>query len=492
VQGELVAADQEEIARLRQKNAVFQALATLFEDFIHLAGATDRPEVIHGLLQKVVEVSAELTGAEHGSLFLLDRSGMVIDSLLARGNLSPGQVSTLVSTVLDKGLAGWVRRHGQIGLVADTATDERWLTLPDQPFEARSALAVPIISGERILAILTLMHSRPGHFSSDAAELMRLTAGQMALVLENANLFSRLNQSLASLSRAKHEIEIYSKALDKELEKGRQIQKDFLPSRLPALSQWQIEAFFHPARQVAGDFYDVFALPGGYIGLVMADVCDKGVGSALFMALFRSLIRVFSGQAQLSRTAIDVEKQAVGGEASASPARPSDHHLDALRTIALTNDYIAQEHDRMCMFATVFFGVLDPRNGSLYYINGGHEPVYHIGRQGIRATFTPTGPAVGLAPKMTFTYKQVQMAPGEILFAYTDGVTEARSPEGELFSKNRLTRLISPPTTNARELLEQVRKALFSHIGKAPQDDDITLLVIQRMAAKEPDGRSAR
>ena len=478
-----MAVDEAEIVRLRQKNAAFQALATLFGDFIHLAGTTDRPEVIQGLLQKVVDVSADLTGAEHGSLFLLDPSGRVIDSLLARGNLSPQQASTLIGTVLDKGLAGWVRRHRQIGLVDDTTTDERWLILTDQPFALRSALSVPIISAERLLAILTLMHSRPGHFTPDAAELMRLTASQMALVLENANLFARLNQSLASLAKAKHEIELYSKALDNELEKGRRIQKDFLPSQLPALEQWQIEAFFHPARQVAGDFYDVFALPGGFIGLVMADVCDKGVGSALFMALFRSLIRVFSGQAQLSRTTIDVEKQAVGGDASTSPARPSDH-LHALRTVALTNDYIAQEHARMCMFATVFFGVLDPQNGALYYINAGHEPVYLIGRDGIKATFTPTGPAVGLAPKMTFTYKPVQMAPGDILFAYTDGVSEARSPEGELFSKTRLTQLISTPATGLPELVKQVQEALFSHIGTAPQDDDITLLAIQRLAAK--------
>jgi phosphoserine phosphatase RsbU/P len=405
---------------------------------------------------------------------------MVVDSLLVRGDLSPRQVSTIVSKVLDKGLAGWVRRHRKIGLVADTATDERWLPLADQPFAARSALSVPIISGERILAILTLMHSRPGHFSSDAAELMRLTAGQMALVLENANLFSRLNRSLASLAKAKHEIELYSKALDNELAKGRQIQKDFLPSQVPALAQWQIEAFFHPARQVAGDFYDVFTLPGGYVGLVMADVCDKGVGSALFMALFRSLIRVFSGQAQLSRTALDVEKHTVGGEASASSARPSNH-LDALRAIALTNDYIAQEHGRMCMFATVFFGVLDPDTGSLYYINGGHEPVYLIGPEGIRTTFSPTGPAVGLAPKMTFTYKQVRITPGEILFAYTDGVSEARSPNGELFSKKQLTELIRTPTTGVPELIQRVQEALFNHIGKAPQDDDITLLAVQRM-----------
>jgi serine phosphatase RsbU (regulator of sigma subunit) len=86
---------------------------------------------------------------------------------------------------------------------------------------------------------------------------------------------------------------------------------------------------------------------------------------------------------------------------------------------------------------------------------------------------------------MTFTYKQVRMAPGEILFTYTDGVSEARSPNGELFCKKRLTELICTPTAGVPELIQRVRQTLFSHIGTAPQDDDITLLAVQRMAGKD-------
>jgi sigma-B regulation protein RsbU (phosphoserine phosphatase) len=145
---------------------------------------------------------------------------------------------------------------------------------------------------------------------------------------------------------------------------------NFLPRQLPRLPNWHIEEFFFPARRVSGDFYDAFMLPGGYIGLVIGDVCDKGVGSALFMALYRSLIRIFSGQAQLKTSMIDTPSHTVGGKrdsASNTPYNPGE----AMRAVSLTNDYIAQNNE-MCMFATLFFGVLDPENGKLIYVNGGH------------------------------------------------------------------------------------------------------------------------
>ena len=105
------------------------------------------------------------------------------------------------------------------------------------------------------------------------------------------------------------------KIIEFELEKGRQIQKEFLPSQIPQLPDWDIATCFYPAGKVSGDFYDVFMLPGGCMGLVIADVCDKGVGSALYMALFRSLIRVFSEQA----LTIEVSAKAAGASA--------DNHL---------------------------------------------------------------------------------------------------------------------------------------------------------------------
>ena len=459
-------------------STAFQAQSELFERFISMARSPDEPEVVNVLLRKAVDIAISLTGADHGSLILLDSDGSVVDSILSRGDISDKFKASLIESTFKKGLAGWVRRHQKVGLVDDTHTDDRWLTFPDQPYIARSALALPIISGEVLLGILTLKHSQPYHFTQEIVELIRVTATQMAMVLENACLFSNLSNSLQSLGIANQKIEAYSRALDKELENCRQIQKSFLPTQLPELDGWDFEEFFFPARHVSGDFYDAFMLPGDYVGLAIGDVCDKGVGSALFMALYRSLIRIFSGQAQLKRSLIDTQLQTVGGTVDPGSVR-QQNHVEAIRTVALTNDYIAQGNE-MCMFATMFFGVLNPENGELIYINGGHEPVFVIDRDGIRERLLPTGPAVGLIPQTKFNYKMIHLNPGDILFAYTDGVIDARSPGEARFTRKDLVSLLSQPVATALDLMQRIETRLFAHIGEAPQEDDITMLTIQR------------
>jgi sigma-B regulation protein RsbU (phosphoserine phosphatase) len=459
--------------------AAFQAQSALFEKFISMARSPDEPEVAEAMLQETIGISTELTGAELGSLILLNSDGVVIDSILSRGKVSPELNSALIKSVLEKGLAGWVMRHGSIGLVNDTCEDSRWLILPDQPYTARSALALPIISNEMLLGVLTLMHSKPHYFTEKIVELIKITANQMALVLENLYLFSNLNNSLQSLGKANKEIAAYSEALGLELEKCRQIQREFLPKHLPHVGDWQIEEFFFPASRVGGDFYDAFMLPGDFIGFVIGDVCDKGVGSALFMALIRSLIRIFAGQAQLSRSLVDTKSQTVGGAFQSDSIRKYKH-LDAIRAVALTNDYIAQEHDEMCMFATLFFGVLDPKSGRLVYVSGGHEAVFVIDQNGIRDRLLPTGPAVGLHLHAQFKYKQTRLKPGDILFSYTDGVIDARSPDKERFTRKRLNALLSEPVSDVFELMQRIGTQVFSHIGTAPQEDDITMLTLQR------------
>jgi sigma-B regulation protein RsbU (phosphoserine phosphatase) len=467
-----------ELAKLKKEKAAFQAQSALFEKFISMARSPDEPEVIKAMLRETIEISIELTGAELGSLILLDSNGVVVDSILCRGETSPELSSALIESVLKKGLAGWVIRHGKIGLVADTTRDDRWLIFSDQPYSAGSALALPIISGEMQLGVLTLVHSKPGHFTEEIAEVMKTTANQAALVIENAYLFDNLNESFESLGKANKKIAAYSRALDRELENCRQIQKSFLPRQLPQLPDWRIEEFFFPARRVSGDFYDVFMLPGGYCGLVIGDVCDKGVGSALFMALYRSLIRIFSGQARLSRSPIDRQSQTVGGTSDSASIRDYNQ-VGAMRAVALTNDYIAQDNE-LCMFATIFFGVLDPKDGMLVYINAGHETVFVIDRNGAMESLLPTGPAVGLILEAKFEYKQIRLMPGDILFAYTDGVSDARSPGEERFTRKRLISLLSQPVATDFELMERIGTHLFAHIGKAPQEDDITMLTLQR------------
>ncbi len=294
---------------------------------------------------------------------------------------------------------------------------------------------------------------------------------------------SHRKQAQDELKKTFNQLETYSRALNKELEKGREIQQNFLPVQLPELEGWELRTYFQPARQVAGDYYDVFHLPDGRIGIVIADVCDKGVGAALFMALFRSLIRIFSGQFEINAGACPGGSLAVDMPVEISPG--SDEALsaqehEALRAVVHTNNYVARNHGDLGMFATLVFGVLDPRTGQMSYINAGHDPLYVIAAKGgIRSRLEPTGPAVGLAIDATFRIARTRIEPGEIFLGFTDGVPEAATREGEMFGTRRLNELINSRFGTAADLITAIAEEVQRHTGDAEQFDDITMLALR-------------
>jgi serine phosphatase RsbU (regulator of sigma subunit) len=270
------------------------------------------------------------------------------------------------------------------------------------------------------------------------------------------------------------------KMVEFELEKGQKIQREFLPSTIPSFPDWNIATCFFPAGKVSGDFYDVFKFSDGNVGLVIADVCDKGVGSALYMALFRSLIRVFAEQAAFSDP---MAISRIDHSSSLITAAPSSDNKEIirLRAVPFTNNYIAQTHGDEGMFATLFFGVLNPESGQLYYINAGHEPLYLIDSKGVKKALDPTGPAVGMWPNSAYETGQIHFDQGDMLIGYTDGVTEARSPADELFTRGRLKTLVEQPFNSATEMLDRIKTNLFDFIDIAPRGDDVTMLAVQRV-----------
>ena len=262
------------------------------------------------------------------------------------------------------------------------------------------------------------------------------------------------------------------------------MQSNFLPDRLPSKAGWEFTAYIKPARQVSGDFYDVFELPSGQVGMVIADVCDKGVGAALFMALFRSLMRIFSGQTELKGLKLSGENPMPDSALPTTEADNSEvYPIGALEAVRMTNNYIIQNHDELSMFATLFFGVLSPDTGMLTYVSGGHEPVFVIGSSGRIKRLTHTGPAVGLAADARFHMEQIHLEPGDAMLGYTDGVTEARSPKGDFFGRKRLEMLLNERFLSADDLIEHIKSNLFAFTGDAAQEDDITLLAVKRSPA---------
>lgn len=261
--------------------------------------------------------------------------------------------------------------------------------------------------------------------------------------------------------------------LRREMSVARNIQRDFLPESLPEVRDLELEAALRPARDVSGDFYDCFLLSSGEVILVVGDVCDKGVGAALFMALFRSLIRasadpVGGGAIQMIGGRHTVVMQALQ---SASPA-------DLLTRVAgFTNDYIARLHGRTNMFATVFLASLEPYSGELVYVNAGHEPALVIAPDGGIEELRPTGPALGMLPDSRFTAVTRQLEKGHSLFAFTDGLVEARSPTGEVYGAERLREVLRAQRSGpASELVSAVLDALQTFGRHSDPHDDLTML----------------
>lgn len=285
-------------------------------------------------------------------------------------------------------------------------------------------------------------------------------------------LRARLEASLEK-KRLRDQEQLYLKGLERELEIGRQIQAGFLPEVLPQPSGWEVAAHFQAAREVAGDFYDAFPLARGEkVGLVLGDVCGKGVGAALFMTLFRSLIRV---------SAMTYFTSAPPAPAVSEPSLNDDVALLG-RIINLTNNYVARTHHRASMFASLFLGVLNLSSGALAYVNGGHEAPVILGPAGVKSTLEPTGPIVGIFAGAKFNIKQAQLDPGDLLVVYTDGVTDALNSAGEMFGRENLTALLAQSAPSAPALLDGIESSLRTHVAGANQYDDITLLAVRRMA----------
>jgi sigma-B regulation protein RsbU (phosphoserine phosphatase) len=276
-----------------------------------------------------------------------------------------------------------------------------------------------------------------------------ITRQQDDLLEANAHLEQRVVERTEELRRTMAEKE----RISSELRIASEIQKSILPRTFPAFPEredFEIFAQTIPAREMGGDFYDFFLIDPGHLGFVIADVSDKGVPAAIFMAVSRSLIKA---------TAL---KGVAPGE--------------CLRHV---NGLLCPDNDS-AMFVTVFYGVLDTRTGDLDYSNAGHNLPYLLRIGGaIESVHGTGGMALGVMEGITFETKRVRLRTGDAVFLYTDGITEAMDPDGRLFSDDRLRLFLReihglPPTEQLRRTVAEVRA--FS--AGAPQSDDITALAL--------------
>jgi len=280
-------------------------------------------------------------------------------------------------------------------------------------------------------------------------------------------LHARIASSLEK-KRLRDIQQLYLKSLQREFEIARDIQMSFLPAELPKVEGWEIAAYFKAAREVAGDFYDAFPTPDGNFACIIGDVCGKGVGAALFMTLFRSLIRA-TATSDLACAGVDNRK-----------LLPAERLQNV---ISFTNHYITETHaDASMSFSTVFIGIFDLKKDTLVYMNCGNEPPLLVGRRGPVTALAPTGPVVGMLPEAKFAVEEIPFAAGDLLLTFTDGITDALDEQIVAFGAERVQNLLAGNSTSPQVLLDYIQAELQRYIGKAEQFDDITILAVKKLS----------
>ncbi len=300
---------------------------------------------------------------------------------------------------------------------------------------ATHLLWAPLMARETVLGAVWL--ARPASeavFAAGDLKLLTALAAQAAAFVDNARL---------------HQRALAQERMAQELELAYEVQARLMPGEMPARDGWEVVGFWRPAREVSGDFYDLLPRAEG-LGVVVADVADKGMPAALFMAVVRSLLRAASTAAGPSQTVANVNRLAA---------------LDAADG----------------MFVTLWYGVLEP-DGGVRYVNAGHNPPLVVRSDGRVERLTRTGILVGWDPDAAYGEGAVALEPGDLLVAYTDGVTEARDAAGADFGEERLTELVRAlRREGAPEVLAAVRGALDEFVGGAAVHDDCTLVVARRV-----------
>lgn len=305
-------------------------------------------------------------------------------------------------------------------------------------FELEAILLVPLVARQQVVGALGVdQGSRSRRFTEHEIEVVKGIANQAAVAIERARLSEQAD---------------LKKRLDYELGLARQIQTSFLPLRVPQSDGYELAPAWRSAREVSGDFYDFLEFADGRVGMVIADVSDKGLPASLFMVLTRTVIRTMAF------------------------GKPTPHEA-----LARANDLIiADAHSDM--FVTAFYGVLDSTTGRLEYSNAGHNPpLWYSHTHGTVTTLKGHGMALGIHPNLDENEDHIELAPGDVVLLYTDGVTDALNADEQEFGMERLADLLAEhQALPAEDLIAEILRAVDEFSAGVPQFDDVTMVAVKR------------
>lgn len=406
-------------------------LALLYRLSQTFNSSLDLDEVLNTVMDEVIATAR----AERGFLMLRDAEG-TLEFRAARGmdqkTIDDPQFQVSRSVVER------VASEGQPVLTSDAQIDDRFsMRQSVLILGLRSILCVPLNIKDQVLGVVYVDNRlQAGIFIDDHLELLTAIASSAAIAIENARLY---------------QIAVEKGRLERELQMAREVQASLLPRQTPQVPGWEFVACWRPAREVAGDFYDFIPGDQGQLGLVIADVTDKGMPAALFMALSRSIVRA----------------------SVASATSPAEGIARANRLICADS--------AGGMFVTLFYALLNPAANELTYVNAGHNPplLCRVNQDQL-TKLTLTGIPAGIDPDATYEQRTLYLYPGDFVVFYTDGVTDAINAREQEFGMARLERILTDHCgAPATDIMAALEAAVDDFIGSTAPFDDIAMMVVK-------------
>jgi sigma-B regulation protein RsbU (phosphoserine phosphatase) len=413
----------------------------LLEVFHSTRGTLD----LHETLDRLLDALQLLVPFDAAGIFVLrdevapPRVGALVEQIAGVSWRGFPPRSPLTDPMLrdGKGIVGHVIRTGEVVCAADVRLDPRYIEGREA---TRSEVAVPIQLDGRTIGAFNLESDVPAAFRSKDVEVLSFFAEATAMAVEKAMLHQRLTSA---------------DELDRQIRTAQRVQERLLPTELPDVPGHELAGICLPSTRVGGDYFDFVPVPGGQMGLIVADVSGHGLSAAIIMSAFRALARTCLRAGQ------------------------------PLDKVAETLDRELPDTTAGGAFVTAVLAMYDPESGLLRYVNCGHHPPL-LDRAGQPPRWlTEGGPLLGLIEGASFEIGEVQLVPDDQLVIFTDGIVEARSSAGVWFGKERLAEAVAANRDQrARELVERVVLEARALSGGHGLEDDATMLLLRRTSPR--------